>query len=263
MHLVLIVLISFFASVVGAIAGIGGGVIIKPVMDSLGIMEVATISFLSGCTVLSMSAYNAGKSLLSGDRSLKKEIALPLGLGAALGGVFGKNLFSYILSLFENASRVGAVQSACLTLITILTFVYTIKPTILPSLRIKNPILSALNGLLLGVISAFLGIGGGPINLMALSVLYSMNMKEAAQNSLMVIFLSQLASLISTLVTRSVPDFDILMLVLMAGCGILGGVAGRKANQKLSGNQVRIIFLIAMALIILLSIRNFFSYLGS
>ena len=262
MQLVLIVFVSFLASVVGAIAGIGGGVIIKPVLDAFGVMDVAAISFLSGCTVLSMSAYNAAGSLLSGDRNLKKEIALPLGLGAAVGGVLGKNLFSYISSLFENASRVGAVQSACLTIITALTFAYTLKPSLLASLRVKSPVLSVLNGLALGVVSAFLGIGGGPINLMALSVLYSMSMKEAAQNSLMVIFLSQSASLISTLVTRSVPDFNILMLILMALSGIFGGVVGRIFNKKLSGGHVRIIFLAAMLVIILLSIRNFFAYLG-
>ena len=262
MHFVLIIFVSFFASVIGAIAGIGGGVIIKPVIDSLGIMSVSTISFLSGCTVLSMSAYNAYRSLSSGDRSLKKEAALPLGFGAALGGVFGKYLFSYISGLFENASRVGAVQSACLTIITVLTFVYTIKPTILPSLRVKNPVLSTFSGFVLGVLSAFLGIGGGPINLMALSVLYSMDMKEAAQNSLMVIFLSQIASLISTLVTRTVPEFSLILLILMAACGILGGAVGRIFNKKLTSAQVRRIFLTAMVMIILLSIRNFVFYLG-
>jgi len=262
MHLVIIVLVSLFASVIGAIAGIGGGVIIKPVLDSLGIMEVATISFLSGCTVLSMSTYNAARSLLSGDRGLKKEVAFPLGVGAAAGGVLGKYLFSFISSVFENASRVGAVQSACLTLITLLTLVYTLKPSILPSIRVKNPVVSALAGLTLGLVSAFLGIGGGPINLMALSVLYSMSMKDAAQNSLMVIFLSQLASLISTLVTRSVPEFSILMLILMAACGILGGVIGRIFNKKLTSDQVRIIYLIAIIVIILLSIRNCIFYLG-
>ena len=129
MHLILIVLVSLFASVIGAIAGIGGGVIIKPVLDSLGIMEVSTISFLSGCTVLSMSTYNAARSLLSGDRQLKKEIAFPLGIGAAIGGVLGKYLFSLISSLFENTARVGAVQSACLLVITVLTLVYTLKPS--------------------------------------------------------------------------------------------------------------------------------------
>lgn len=262
MHLILIVFVCLLASVIGAIAGIGGGVIIKPVLDSLGIMEVAAISFLSGCTVLSMSAYNAARSVLSGDSHLKKEVAFPLGAGAAAGGVLGKYLFSLISSLFDNTSRVGSVQSACLTVITVLTFVYTLRPSILPSFRVKNPFLSVFAGLALGVMSAFLGIGGGPINLMALSVLYSMSMKDAAQNSLMVIFLSQLFSLISTVVTRSVPEFDVVMLAFMAASGILGGAVGRVFNKKLSSDQVRIIFLAAMLVIILLSIRNFFGYLG-
>ena len=262
MHLVLIAFVSLFASVIGAIAGIGGGVIIKPVLDALGVMEVASISFLSGCTVLSMSAYNASRSLLSGDRGLKKEIAFPLGIGAAAGGVLGKYLFSLISSLFENASRVGAVQSACLTVITLLTLVYTLKPSVLPAYRVKSPVVSVLSGLTLGLISAFLGIGGGPINLMALSVLYSMNMKDAAANSLMVIFLSQLASLISTIATRSVPEFSLLMLILMAACGILGGVIGRIFNKRLTADQVRTIYLLAIIVIILLSIRNFICYLN-
>ena len=47
--------VSFFASVVGAICGIGGGVLIKPLLDAFGVLSVASISSLSGCTVLSMS----------------------------------------------------------------------------------------------------------------------------------------------------------------------------------------------------------------
>ena len=45
--------VSFLASIAGAICGIGGGVIIKPALDLLGWASVSTISFLSGCTVLS------------------------------------------------------------------------------------------------------------------------------------------------------------------------------------------------------------------
>ena len=47
--------VSFLASIVGAICGIGGGVIIKPVLDAFGVLDVSAISFLSGCTVLAMS----------------------------------------------------------------------------------------------------------------------------------------------------------------------------------------------------------------
>ena len=54
-------LICLAASALGAICGIGGGVIIKPVLDSLGIYSVSTVNFLSGCTVLSMSGYTVLK----------------------------------------------------------------------------------------------------------------------------------------------------------------------------------------------------------
>ena len=53
--MLLFFVVSFFASIVGAICGIGGGVIIKPVLDMLHFETVSPISFLSGCTVLSMS----------------------------------------------------------------------------------------------------------------------------------------------------------------------------------------------------------------
>lgn len=55
-------LVSFLASIVGAICGIGGGVVIKPVLDMLGLETVSTISFLSGCTVLSMSCYSVTRA---------------------------------------------------------------------------------------------------------------------------------------------------------------------------------------------------------
>ena len=52
---ILIFIICLLASVIGGICGIGGGVIIKPVLDAMGIMSVSAISFLSGLTVMSMS----------------------------------------------------------------------------------------------------------------------------------------------------------------------------------------------------------------
>ena len=47
--------ICIAASTIGAIVGAGGGVIIKPAVDLLGLLPVSTVSFLSGCTVLAMS----------------------------------------------------------------------------------------------------------------------------------------------------------------------------------------------------------------
>ena len=42
-----IILVSFLASVIGSICGVGGGVIIKPVLDAFGIMSVSAISSIN------------------------------------------------------------------------------------------------------------------------------------------------------------------------------------------------------------------------
>ena len=65
MVLLIFFAICFCASVIGAICGIGGGVIIKPVLDAFHIMDVSVISFLSGCSVLSMTEYSVVKSKMS------------------------------------------------------------------------------------------------------------------------------------------------------------------------------------------------------
>lgn len=75
-------IICFGAPILGAICGICGGVIIKPVFDAFEIMNVETISFLSGCTVLSMTTYSVISEKLSGESYVEGKIGLPLAIGA-------------------------------------------------------------------------------------------------------------------------------------------------------------------------------------
>ena len=203
---VLFFVVSFLASIAGAICGIGGGVIIKPVLDLFGLASVSTISFLSGCTVLAMSCYSVGKNILAHENRVDFAIGTPLAIGAAIGGVVGKQMFSNIKAMFENGNTVGSVQAICLALITLGTFIYTLKKAKIKTLQITNKAVCVLVGLVLGIMSSFLGIGGGPINLVVLFYLFSMETKTAAQNSLYVILFSQITSLVTTFVTRSVPD---------------------------------------------------------
>ena len=102
-------LVSFLSCIAGAICGIGGGVVIKPVLDMLHLGSVSTINFLSGCTVLSKSCYSVGKSMLAGDSKVDTATGTPLAIGAALGGLAGKELFSAVKALFANAEMVGGV----------------------------------------------------------------------------------------------------------------------------------------------------------
>ena len=54
--ILLVFAICLIASTIGGICGIGGGVVIKPVLDAMGVMTVSTASFLSGLTVLAMAS---------------------------------------------------------------------------------------------------------------------------------------------------------------------------------------------------------------
>ena len=253
-------LVAFLASVVGAICGIGGGVIIKPVLDLFHLETVAAIQFLSGCTVLSMSAYSVGRSLLAGEKQLEMRTGGPLIAGAVAGGLLGNQLFAQVKAAFAQPSAVSAVQAACLSLVTLGTLLYTIKKAKIKTKHVQSPLASAVIGLSLGLMSSFLGIGGGPINLVVLFYFFSMETKKAAANSLYIIFFSQLASFLLTLLTRSVPAFHLPALLCMIAGGIGGGVAGRALNKRMDDRAVDKLFMGLMAVIICISLYNLWQY---
>lgn len=254
--MILFLLISFAASVIGAICGIGGGIVIKPSLDLLKLASVSTISFLSSCTVLAMSAYSVCRAFLSGERNVEPRTALPLAIGAIFGGIVGQKLFQIVKAASPYPNRVGAIQSACLALMTLGTFVYVLKKRSIRTCAVSNPAVSVAIGLSLGLLSSFLGIGGGPINLVVLNFFFSLDAKSAAQNSLFIILLSQIANIGSILVARTVPPFDSLSLVLMLAGGLGGGIIGRMIYRRIDNQAVEWLFMALMAVIIGISLFN-------
>lgn len=257
---IIFILISFLAYVIGCICGIGGGVIIKPVMDAFGLYSVSSISFMSGCIVLSMTAYSFLKAQLAHESVIEKGVSTYLGIGAALGGLIGKQLFDVIERMVENTNTVGAVQAAALFTVTLGTAVYTVFKVHIRTHQIKVPAVCALIGLCLGMLSSFLGIGGGPVNLVVLYFFFSMETKIAAQNSLYIILFSQATSLLFSVLTGKVPKFPMLLLACMVCCGILGGVAGRKINKKINSQTVSKLFFGLLIIIMGICCYNFFRY---
>jgi uncharacterized membrane protein YfcA len=252
---ILFFVVAFLSSIVGAICGIGGGVVIKPVLDMLQMGAPATINFLSGCTVLSMSLYSVSKALRSGDSKVEMSTGTPLALGAALGGVVGKEMFSAVKAFFDGSPMVGGVQAVALGIITLGTLLYTLNKSRIKTRTTSNKLVCLVIGLLLGIMSSFLGIGGGPINLVVLGYFFSMDTKTAAANSLYIILFSQLASLIATLIS-GVPEFRILALILMVAGGIGGGIVGRKLNKKMDNRAVDKLFIGLMVLIVGICVYN-------
>lgn len=259
MNSVFLFLVSLLATTLGAISGIGGGVLIKPVLDALSGLPTATISFLSGCTVLAMAVVSLLRSrkgsLASGRRGTY------LALGAALGGMLGKQLFDLLRTSYGNERAVGIVQSTMMVLLTLGVFFYVLRKERIRTRDVKNPCACAAIGLTLGLLSAFLGIGGGPINLVVLYYFFSMDTKTAALQSIYIILFSQLASLLRTLLTGSVPDFQPSTLLLMLLGGIGGGFLGRALASRMRSRQIDLLFRIILLCITLISAYNLVLYI--
>ena len=103
-----------------------------------------------------------------------------------------------------------------------------------------------------GGISSFLGIGGGPANIAVLYYFFSMEVKEAARNSLFIILCSQVVSL----VTSRIPEFSSVTLILMCLGGAEGAIIGSGISAKMSDRNVEVLFRILLVVLILINVWN-------
>ena len=246
--------ICFAASTVGGVCGIGGGVIIKPLLDAADVMPVSTVSFLSGLTVLAMALINVYNSRKEGE--LEPRRSVPLGIGAAVGGIVGKYLFSALKETVRADRIVGAVQAIVLGLLVVGTLLYVAFKKRIRSLNVDGRIVPVVIGTLLGICSSFLGIGGGPMNLAVLYFFFSMDTKKAAVNSVLIILISQVSSLIMSLLTNTVPTFEWGYLAAMVMAGALGGYLSAKLHKKLSAATTDKLFIVLLFVIIGICIYN-------
>ena len=117
---ILVFAVCFLASLLGPLCGIGGGVIIKPVVDAMNVMSVSTVSFLSSMSVLIMSLSTLAQNAASGQSDIDARAMSPIAVSSAVGGVIGKMLFNRLGSVFPDAELVGAVQAAVLIVLAVL-----------------------------------------------------------------------------------------------------------------------------------------------
>lgn len=267
--------VSILASVVGAICGVGGGVFMKPALDAVGVLPVNTITFLSTCTVISMTSYNVITAAMNtkkggGENLIDWNLTTWLAIGSAIGGLLGKVIYSEIKASFANQEAVGGYQAIALLIAVFLTLVYTLNKKRCKGYQVKNPAALLGLGFALGTLSSFVGIGGGPMNLAVLYFFLSMPTKVAAQNSLYMILISQFASLIMTFVKGNVPaalykdvDFGLwIMLLGMMLCGVYGGIVGKKINKKIPSETVDKLFIGLIVVIMGLCCWNIYTKLG-
>ena len=152
-------LVAILATTIGGISGVGGGVIIKPVMDAVSGLPVATISFLSGCTVLAMTITSMVRSI-GGEVKVEPRRGTLLAIGAAVGGIVGKQLFDVVKD--AGGSAVSVAQQVLMIALTLGVLAYTLNRPRIRTLDVKNGAACILISLALGCCPPSWGSAAGP-----------------------------------------------------------------------------------------------------
>jgi len=253
MVLILYGFVVFLATLLGSFVGLGGGVIIKPVLDVINAHSLIEISFFSSCAVFAMSITSTTRHIIK-KTPIKPSIVLLVALGSVGGGLLGNYLFNYALSVSSTPNTVRGIQSAILTVF--LVCVIIVVSGNFKTFNVKNPIAILLSGLLLGTAAAFLGIGGGPINVAFLTLMFSFTMRDAAVYSVAVIFFSQCANIISTYIKTGFSGFDMKVLLVIIPVAVIGGFIGSILNRKCNEKAIKVTFTIAVSSVAALSLYN-------
>lgn len=242
------------ANTVGAISGMGGGVIIKPVFDFIGAHNLLSISFYSSVAVFTMSIVSIWKQWRSGT-SFNIRIALLVSAGSIIGGVAGNGTFEFLLYWLKNDATVQYIQIFVTIVSLLFALIYTSQYREF-SFHLKTNVIYIVVGFFLGFLSSLLGIGGGPINVAFFIFLFGTPIKAATVYSIITIFFSQFTKIVVTGFTVGYGAFDLSMLLSIIPAAILGGYLGALLNGKLSNQSVVVVYQMLILLVIVLNITN-------
>lgn len=256
---IVLILIALLATLIGAITGIGGGIVIKTLYDVIGIHSILEIGFYTTVVVFTMCIISVFKQYRNGFK-YDMNVLIFISFGSMLGGYIG----NWLLNLFVSgipAAQVQIGQSVVLlaTLLFLLFYTHRKGGSQIDLARTRTNMF--LLGIFLGAISIFLGIGGGPLNVSLLVIFFGYTMKESSVYSVATVFFSQITKIISIVVTQQYLEFDLSLVPWLIIVGIVGGYYGTRINQRISNATIEKIYDIFMVGMSALTVFNIIRFL--
>lgn len=256
MNIILIyMLITGFATMIGAIAGLGGGVIIKPLFDMIGAHDAITIGVYSSFAVFSMAIVSTYKQIKNGIK-INKKVVLFIGLGSLIGGYIGELSLNYVNAKFNSYFSINGIQASLLFIVLTLILIYTLNKNKFPSLRVQSPVIIFAVGAFLGIVSVFLGIGGGPLNIATITIIFSFDIKDTVVYSIITILAAQIYKLGKILLLDGFANYDTKPLIYIIISAIIGGYLGAVINNKLRDDKVQKIYILTIVSLMGISFLN-------
>lgn len=259
MSAVLVVfIVSIGAGGFGSLVGIGGGLIIVPVLSTmLGYdIKVAIAASLIGVIATSVAA--SGHYIATGiaDRRLGVTLLVATALGGLTGGIVSRSLDGRLLALlFGILLLFVAVQMArqlrgSASLIHATTapdgHAFTssyVEPTTGQTIGYRASRLGIGSAIsyVAGNISGLLGVGGGIINVPTMNVVMGVPLRVATTTST---FMLGATAVTSAMVYESTGQLDPLLAAPVALGVFLGARSGALLSKRVSPRQLRIVFIV-------------------
>ena len=227
--------LGFVAGLLGSMIGLGGGIIVVPVLTFLGFSPTMAAS---NSLFAAFSNSVASTISYSKQKRIEYSIGLKLGLLAVPGTVLGA---------FISADVAPNIFKILFGLVLIASIIYIFSKRKIESKQLNASkfvmVLAIGASFFAGIISSFFGIGGGIIFVPLMVAAMGLGMKKAAPTSqFILLFVS-----FSGLLTHSIlghPDF--YQSLLLAIGAFAGGIAGARLSLEVNERNLKILVSVAI-----------------
>jgi len=280
-NLILILFVSYIIGFLSGLFGVGGGFLMTPLLIFMGIPPIYAVA-------------NEANNILASSSSgalthwFKKTLDVKIGWLIVLGGLLGTFIGILTFSYFKGIGKIDIVIAlAYMYVLAIigsfmlrdgLTEINLLKKKIVvkkklhthywihglpfrmrfkPSQVYESALVPLLLGVIVGFVSAIMGVGGAFLMVPAMIYLIRMPTKLVPGTSLFVtIFITGFVT-ISHAFTYHTIDL-MLVLILITG-SIIGVHSGQKIGQKLQGSQLKtLLALLMLSVGLLMAYETFF-----
>ncbi len=227
--------LGFAAGLLGSIIGLGGGIIIVPVLTFFG---------FSPALAASNSIFAVFSNAIASSISYAKQQRIEYSIGLKLGLL---SIPGTIVGAYVSSEITPSIFKILFALILISASVYIFsKRKIEPknyNLSKQIMILAIGASFFAGIISGLFGVGGGIIFVPLMVVVMGLSMKNAAPTSQFILLFASGSALVThTLLGH--PDF--YQALLLAIGAFVGGLVGARLSLEIKENSLKILISIVM-----------------
>lgn len=237
--------IGLFTGSITTLLGIGGGLIILPVLLYLTNIELRTATAISAVQVFFASSFGTFFNRLQ--KTINFRYALIFGISSGITYFFGSYFTQFIP---DNTIKIIYLCSVILALVLFFIKKRNNNNLELAAKRIPKKVdyfkiipIALIAGFAFGV----LGVGGGFLYVPLLILLFDLPLKVAIGTSLMIVLCNAVPGITGKLLSIK---FDIFIGLAVAMGAIIGSRIGTYIGKKINAKVIKIIFIVLLSIII-------------